>query len=51
MTEARVGGTVRIVGSGLLGASVGLGLRGYGVDVVVTDASRTAARLAGLAGA
>jgi prephenate dehydrogenase len=46
VTEARVGGTVRIVGSGLLGASVGLGLRGYGVDVVVTDASRTAARLA-----
>ncbi|WP_344789700.1 prephenate dehydrogenase [Gryllotalpicola daejeonensis] len=39
-------GTVRIVGSGLLGASVGLGLRQYGVDVVVTDASRTAAQLA-----
>lgn len=46
MTEARVGGTVRIVGSGLLGASVGLGLRAHGVDVVVADASRTAARLA-----
>ncbi|GAA4182191.1 prephenate dehydrogenase [Gryllotalpicola koreensis] len=46
MTEARVRGTTRIVGSGLLGASVGLGLRQYGLDVVVTDASRTAARLA-----
>lgn len=46
LSGARLSGTVRIVGSGLLGASVGLRLRAHGVDVVVTDASRTAARLA-----
>jgi prephenate dehydrogenase len=32
-------GEVRVVGSGLLGASVGLGLRAIGVDVIVADAS------------
>lgn len=32
-------GDVRIVGTGLLGASVGLGLRALGVDVIVHDSS------------
>ena len=41
MTEiaARLTGPVRVVGAGLLGASVGLGLRARGVDVVLADAS------------
>jgi len=39
-------GPVRIVGTGLLGASVGLALRGHGVDVVLSDPSRTALALA-----
>ncbi|MFF2368936.1 prephenate dehydrogenase [Agromyces sp. NPDC058110] len=41
MTDARVTGTVRIVGVGLLGASIGLGLRAKGVEVVLADASPT----------
>ena len=32
-------GQVRVVGTGLLGASVGLGLRALGVDVIVHDSS------------
>jgi len=43
---ARIVGQVRVVGSGLLGASVGLGLRAAGVDVVVADASPANQRLA-----
>ncbi len=39
MNGARIVGEVRVVGSGLLGASIGLGLRAAGVDVVVDDAS------------
>ncbi|MEN0128466.1 MAG: prephenate dehydrogenase [Brevundimonas sp.] len=39
-------GPVRVVGTGLLGASVGLALRGLGVDVVLSDPSRTALALA-----
>jgi prephenate dehydrogenase len=39
MGESRVAGQVRVVGAGLLGASVGLGLRSKGVDVIVHDAS------------
>ncbi len=35
----RLSGTVRIVGAGLLGASVGHALRAKGIDVVLTDAS------------
>lgn len=39
-------GPVRVVGTGLLGASVGLGLRTQGVEVVLQDPSRTALALA-----
>jgi len=43
---ARIVGQVRVVGSGLLGASVGLGLRAAGVDVIVSDSSPANQRLA-----
>ncbi len=46
MNGSRIVGEVRIVGSGLLGASVGLGLRAKGVDVIVADASPANLRLA-----
>jgi prephenate dehydrogenase len=36
---SRIVGEVRVVGAGLLGASVGLGLRARGVDVIVHDSS------------
>ncbi|MHA7987717.1 prephenate dehydrogenase [Rathayibacter sp. CAU 1779] len=36
---ARIDGSVRVVGAGLLGASIGLGLRERGVDVILADAS------------
>lgn len=39
-------GPVRVVGTGLLGASVGLGLATRGVEVVLHDPSRTALALA-----
>ena len=39
-------GPVRIVGTGLLGTSVGLALTTHGVDVVLHDPSRTALALA-----
>ncbi len=39
-------GPVRVVGTGLLGASVGLALRGLGVDVVLHDPSRVTVLLA-----
>lgn len=39
-------GPVRVVGTGLLGASVGMSLRGLGVDVVLHDPSRTTVLLA-----
>ena len=41
MTESRLIGPVRVVGVGLLGASIGLGLRAKGIDVVLADASPT----------
>lgn len=43
---ARLEGTVRIVGAGLLGASIGHALRLKGVDVVLTDTSPAQLRLA-----
>jgi prephenate dehydrogenase len=43
---ARVRGTVRIVGAGLLGSSIGHALRALGVDVVLADASPAQLRLA-----
>lgn len=46
MNQSRIIGQVRVVGSGLLGASVGLGLRAVGVDVIVADSSPASERLA-----
>ena len=43
---ARLDGSVRVVGAGLLGASIGLGLRARGVDVILADASRAGLNLA-----
>lgn len=39
-------GPVRVVGTGLLGASIGMALRALGVDVVLADPSRTTVLLA-----
>ena len=46
MTERRLRGPVRIVGSGLLGTSIGLALREHGVDVILDDASPSSLDLA-----
>ncbi|MGB3413922.1 MAG: prephenate dehydrogenase, partial [Microbacteriaceae bacterium] len=46
MVDTRLEGPVRIVGAGLLGASIGLGLRARGVDVILVDSSATHLRLA-----
>ena len=46
MSDTRLAGTVRVVGTGLLGTSVGLGLVARGVDVVLHDASPSALALA-----
>ncbi|MFA5607634.1 MAG: prephenate dehydrogenase [Leucobacter sp.] len=43
---SRTRGSVHIIGSGLLGASVGLGLRDRGVDVTLEDLSPTTVALA-----
>ncbi|GLJ61669.1 prephenate dehydrogenase [Microbacterium barkeri] len=43
---ARVTGTVRVVGSGLLGASIGHALTQHGVDVALADTSPSQLRLA-----
>lgn len=46
MTAARTPSPVLIVGTGLLGASIGMGLRRLGVDVLLEDLSPDALRLA-----
>jgi len=46
MNDRRLAEQVRIVGSGLLGASIGLGLTARGVDVIIEDASPSARKLA-----
>ena len=46
MTDSRVVGQVRIVGTGLLGASIGHALMNRGVDVILHDASRANVTLA-----
>lgn len=46
MTESRIRGQVRVVGTGLLGASIGHGLTARGVDVTLADSSRANLRLA-----
>lgn len=46
MTAARTRGPVRIVGTGLLGTSIGLALRELGVEVVLANRSPAALRLA-----
>ena len=43
--NARMRGQVRVVGAGLLGSSIGLGLRELGVDVILADSSRYLAAL------
>ena len=44
--SSRISGSVRIVGAGLLGTSIGLALTKNGVDVIISDASSTAQNLA-----
>lgn len=46
MTPTRTNSPVLVVGTGLLGSSVGLGLRRLGVDVLLADASPVALGLA-----
>ena len=46
MKDSRLVGQVRVVGAGLLGASVGLGLRAEGVETIVYDSSPSALALA-----
>ena len=46
MVDHRVQGPIRVVGAGLLGASIGLAMRERGVDVVLDDNSPSNLRLA-----
>jgi len=43
---SRISGQVRIVGTGLLGTSIGLALSKQGVDVILSDSSRSSQALA-----
>lgn len=45
MTPTRTNSPVLVIGTGLLGTSVGLGLRRLGVDVMLSDASPSALQL------
>ncbi len=46
MNQLRTTGTVKIVGAGLLGTSIGLALRQAGADVVLADQSKASVALA-----
>ncbi|MGJ9404023.1 prephenate dehydrogenase [Arthrobacter sp. KK5.5] len=46
MTATHLSGSVLVVGTGLLGASIGLGLSRRGVDVLLSDPSPTAEKVA-----
>jgi len=46
VSDRRLQGPVRVVGAGLLGASIGLALREKGVDVILDDSSPSTLRLA-----
>ena len=46
MSPVATRGPVRIVGTGLLGTSIGLALRALDIDVVLADPSRTSLRIA-----
>jgi prephenate dehydrogenase len=46
MSASRIDGQVRVVGTGLLGASIGHALTALGVDVILHDASRATVQLA-----
>jgi prephenate dehydrogenase len=46
VNQLRTAGTVRIVGAGLLGTSIGLALRQAGADVVLADQSKASVALA-----
>ena len=46
MNPSHLNGPVLVLGSGLLGASIGLGLRAHGLDVVLSDPSPSAQAVA-----
>jgi len=46
VSATRLVGPVRIVGTGLIGTSIGLGLRARGIEVILDDASAANVRLA-----
>ena len=46
MSDRRLNGPIRIVGTGLLGTSIGLAMSARGVDVILTDVSPSSLELA-----